>query len=154
MAGRLTKCKLLGRNMTNAPESDVTDYLYQKAQKSPQTIIELYTSSDMHLKLLFIDATERFKIVKKNGMWTYGDTILGATEDAVIMFWKTPSNKRVLDMLKAEVYPEYLQGRPVQDDDVPRSELSMGPITEDEPETEETTVAPKVDTPGKKTTRK
>ena len=122
MAGRLTKCKLLGRNMTNAPESDVTDYLYQRAQKSPKTIIELYTSSDMHLKLLFIDATERFKIIKKSGMWTYGDTILGATEDAVIMFWKTPANKRILDMITADTYPEYLQGRPVQNDDVPTTE--------------------------------
>ena len=105
--GRLTKCKLLGRVMRNAPASDVMDYLYQKAEKSPATIIELYTSSDMALKLLIIDAKDRNKIIKKNGMFMYGDNILGATDDAVIQFCKTPANKAVLDMLKADVYPEY-----------------------------------------------
>lgn len=105
--GRLTKCKLLGRVMRNAPASDVMDYLYQKAEKSPATIIELYTSSDMALKLLVIDAKDRGKVVKINGMWMYGDNILGATDDAVIQYCKTPANKAVLDMLKADVYPEY-----------------------------------------------
>lgn len=107
VSGRLTKCKLLGRVMRNAPDSDVMDYLYQKAEKSPATVIELYTSSDMALKLLIIDAKDRNKIVKKNGMFMYGDNILGATDDAVIQFCKTPANKKVLDMLKADVYPEY-----------------------------------------------
>ena len=37
----------------------------------------------------------------------YGDNILGATDDAVIQYCKTPANKAVLDMLKADVYPEY-----------------------------------------------
>ena len=107
VSGRLTKCKLLGRVMRNAPDSDVMDYLYQKAEKSPATVIELYTSSDMALKLLIIDAKDRNKIIKKNGMFMYGDNILGATDDAVIQFCKTPANKKVLDMLKADVYPEY-----------------------------------------------
>lgn len=107
VSGRLTKCKLLGRVMRNAPDSDVMDYLYQKAEKSPATVIELYTSSDMALKLLIIDAKDRNKIIKKNGMFMYGNNILGATDDAVIQFCKTPANKKVLDMLKADVYPEY-----------------------------------------------
>lgn len=107
-SGRLTKCKLLGRIMKNAPESDVTDYLYQKAEKSPNTIIELYTSSDMALKLLFIDAKDQNKIIKKNGMFVYGDNILGATEDAVIQFCKIPSNKKIVDVLKKDVYSDYL----------------------------------------------
>ena len=109
VSGRLTKCKLLGRVMRNAPDSDVMDYLYQKAEKSPATVIELYTSSDMALKLLIIDAKDRNKIIKKNGMFMYGDNILGATDDAVIQFCKTPANKKVLDMLKADVYPEYVR---------------------------------------------
>ena len=47
--------------------------------------------------------------IKKNGMFMYGDNILGATDDAVIQFCKTPANKKVLDMLKADVYPEYVR---------------------------------------------
>lgn len=105
--GRLTKCKLLGRNMRNAPASDVEDFLYQRAEKSPSEIIELYTSSDMALKLLIIDGKEKHILVKKNGMYMYGENILGATDDAMIQYFKTPANKKVLDLIKAEVYPEY-----------------------------------------------
>lgn len=31
--GRLTKVKLLGKSMRNAPSSDIQDYLYQRADK-------------------------------------------------------------------------------------------------------------------------
>lgn len=105
--GRLTKCKILGKHMSNAPDSDVEDYLYQRAEKNPDEIIELYTSGDMSLKLLLIDAKERGIILKKDGMFVYADTLLGATDDAVIIFFKTPANKRILDQIKFEVYPEY-----------------------------------------------
>lgn len=37
----------------------------------------------------------------------YGDTNLGATDEAVIMFLKTPMNKPIFDALKAHVYPEF-----------------------------------------------
>ena len=40
-------------------------------------------------------------------MYNYADNILGATDDAVHLFFKTPSNKRVLDQIKFETYPEY-----------------------------------------------
>lgn len=43
----------------------------------------------------------------------YGDNILGATDDAVIQYCKTPANKAVLDMLKADVYPEYARNADV-----------------------------------------
>ena len=37
----------------------------------------------------------------------YGDTNLGATEDAVIVFLKTPMNSKIFDALKRHVYPEF-----------------------------------------------
>ena len=67
--GRLTKCKLLGRTFRNAPSADVEDYLYKEAEKSPNKIIDLYTNGDTRLKLLFIDAREKGKIVKKSGLF-------------------------------------------------------------------------------------
>lgn len=54
-AGRITKCKLLGKAMRNAPDTDVQDYLYSRAQKNPQEIIDLYTGSDQALKLLIME---------------------------------------------------------------------------------------------------
>ena len=106
-SGRLTKCKLLGKYMENAPDSDVEDYLYQVAEKNPDMVLELYTSGDIALKLLLIDAKKNGVILKKDGMYNYADNILGATDDALLLFFKVPSNKRILDQIKLETYPEY-----------------------------------------------
>ena len=93
--------------MENAPDSDIEDYLYQVAEKNPDMVIELYTSGDIALKLLLIDAKKNGIILKKDGMYNYADTILGATDDSVLLFFKMPSNKRILDQIKFETYPEY-----------------------------------------------
>lgn len=106
-ASRLTKCKLLGKYMGNAPASDVEEYLYQRAEKNPDEIINLYTGGDMSLKLLLIDAKDKGKIVKTNGMYYFGDITLGLNDDAVILYFKQPDNKKVLDQIKLVTYPEY-----------------------------------------------
>lgn len=105
--GLATKCKILGKYMDNAPDADIAEYLYRRAEKNPDEVLELYKSSDMALKLLLIDAKEKGIILKKDGMYVYADTLLGATDDAVMIFLKTPTNKRVVDQIKIEVYPEY-----------------------------------------------
>lgn len=105
--GILTKCKLLGRNMMNAPLTDAQDYLMQEADKHPQKIIDLYTGQNSGIQLLILDAKEKGILVKTNGWFMYGDTNLGANEDAVLTFLKSPVNKPIFDMLKAHVYPEY-----------------------------------------------
>ena len=93
--------------MENAPDSDVEDYLYQVAEKNPDMVLELYTSGDIALKLLLIDAKKNGVILKKDGMYNYADNVLGATDDAVLLFFKVPANKRILDQIKFETYPEY-----------------------------------------------
>lgn len=67
MNGILTKCRLLGRNMKNAPFTDAQDYLLQEADKHPSRIIDLYTGQDSGLQLLLLDAKEKGILVKKNG---------------------------------------------------------------------------------------
>lgn len=104
--GLLTKCKLLGRQMLHAPVSDVQDYLYQIAEKTPAIIIELYTGTDTALKLMLIDAKEKNIIKRDKGLYLYGDTVLGASDDAVIAWFKTPINKTIFEYIRNEVYPE------------------------------------------------
>jgi len=38
----------------------------------------------------------------------YGDTSLGATDEAMLTFFKSPMNKPTFDALKAHVYPEFV----------------------------------------------
>jgi hypothetical protein len=98
--------RLLGYPMTGLPPSDVEDYLITIAERTPEKILELYTGTDTHLRLLLVDALDRYVIYNRDKLYYYGDNIpLGGTENAVITYFKTPSNKRIVDMIKAEVYP-------------------------------------------------
>lgn len=104
--GLLTKCKLLGKNMINAPASDVTDWLLSKASSNPNLVIDLYTGQDTQLKLLLIEAQNKGVILKKDGVFMYGETMIGMTEDSVILFFKDPKNKVIFDSIKHETYPD------------------------------------------------
>lgn len=107
LSGLLTKCKLLGKVMIDAPESDIQDFVYSYAEKDPKLVISLYTDGDTKLRLLIIDAKERGVIRKNNGLYMYADSVLGATDDAIITFLKVPSNKPIFDLIKAATYPEF-----------------------------------------------
>lgn len=105
--GRLTKCKLLNKNMDNAHPEEVTAFLYDQAERFPEKIINLYTGSDSAIRLLFIDALGRNVIVKRNGVFMYGDLItLGMTDDAVINYLRSANNDKIVASIKKETYPE------------------------------------------------
>lgn len=95
--------------MRYAPATDVEDYLYQVAEKTPSKIIDLYTNGDTALRLLFIEAKEKGIIKHKNGVFTYGESVLGMTDDAVINFFKIASNNSIFEEIKRETFPQFTQ---------------------------------------------
>lgn len=97
-------CKLLGKSMRNAPDTDIQDYLYQKAEKDPNLIIDIYTSADQALKLLLIDGKQKNIIRTQSGILMYSDTALGVTDEAAILFLKDPKNKAIYDSIVYEVF--------------------------------------------------
>lgn len=106
--GLYKKVRLLGKRMDNQLISDVENYLIELAETKPEQIIALYTGGDIHLQLLLLDALDKGIIVHKGKqLYQYGDsTILGASQEACILWMKNPDNKRLLDMIKADTYPE------------------------------------------------
>ena len=106
--GRIIMTKLLGKPMRNAPDADVEDFLFQCAEKDPDKIISLYAGEDLNLRILFADARERKVITVKNRLYVYvsADVILGHTDDAVITWMKDAKNKKVLDLIRKDTYPE------------------------------------------------
>ena len=104
--GRLLMAKLLGKNMSNMPDADVTDYLLEIAKKDPEKIIKLYTGDDLALRLLFIEAREKKVIIVKNSVYIYADVVLGATDEAVLTWMKSAKNKKTLELIRRDVYPE------------------------------------------------
>lgn len=108
----LTFAKVLGRNMENQPAPDVEYFLISVAKKTPEKIIDICSGGDLANRVLFITAKEKGVIRKRNGMYIYGedgDLILGASEDAVLDWMKQPKNKKTLELIRKDAYPE-LQG--------------------------------------------
>jgi hypothetical protein len=106
--GRVLKTKLLGHRMDGMADADVTDYLLQVAEKDPQKIINLYTGGDSAVRLLFIEARDKKVIRYKDKLYMYADILLGATDDAAILYLKDPKNANVLKLIKEETFPELM----------------------------------------------
>ena len=105
--GRLLMARLLGKHMTNVPDADVEDYLLTRAEKNPEEIINLYRGDDITIRLLFIEAKDKHVINLKNKLYIYADNIvLGATDDAAITWMKDSKNKKVLELIKKDTYPD------------------------------------------------
>lgn len=103
---RLLKAKVLGKVLYNAHDSDVEDYLMQEAERNPEKIITLYTGTDMQLRITFMKAKEDKIILFTDKLWVYGDNIMGATDEAAILWMKQKQNKKIVDLINQEVYPE------------------------------------------------
>lgn len=105
--GRVLKARLLGHKMDGMADADVTDYLLQVAERDPEKIIALYTGGDTAVRLLFIEARDKNVILYKNKLYTYADNVvLGASDDAAILFLKDPKNANVYKLIKRDTYPE------------------------------------------------
>lgn len=101
------KVRLLGNAMPGAAISDVEDYLVMLAERQPQMITQLYTGSDTHVRLFLLDAQDAKVIFNKDKLYYYGEGIvLGATESAVLAYFKNPDNKRIVEMIKRDTYPD------------------------------------------------
>lgn len=105
--GRALICRLLGKNMNNAGDNDVIEYLTTIAEANPSRIINAYTGPDTSYRLLFIDAKDKKVIYVKSKLFMYADNIvLGATDDAVVTWMKDPKNRKVLELIKRDTYPD------------------------------------------------
>ena len=106
--GRVLKARLLGHRMEGMADADVTDYLLQIADRNPEKIINLYTGGDTAIRLLFIEARDKNVILYKNKLYQYANAVLGATDEAVILFLKDPKNASIYKLIKQDTYPELM----------------------------------------------
>lgn len=110
--GRLLIAKVLGRDMKNQPNADVEDYLLSIAEKTPEKIINCYTGGDIQLRMLFIEAREKGVVVKKDGLYVYGDdgkVALGTTDSAAIEWMKAQRNTKTLALIRKDTYPDMFE---------------------------------------------
>ena len=54
-----------------------------------------------------MDGKDKHIILYKNKVYSYADVTLGATDEAVIQWMRSPENAKVLELIRKDVYPEY-----------------------------------------------
>lgn len=105
--GRLKVARILGKHMSHASDSDIKDYLLEIASRDPDKIIKLYTGEDLELRILFLEARDQGIIRSVSGIYTYGEGIsLGGTIDVAISWMRDPRNKKLLESIKRDTYPD------------------------------------------------
>lgn len=112
---RIKKCRVLGRNLSNAMPADILDFLIENAEKDPKKIIELYEGEDWKMHLFILDAVDRGVIRKGEGIYRYDDKTLGASIEAVILLFRDVRYKKLVDSIKRETYPNLLPKKEIED---------------------------------------
>ena len=55
--------------------------------------------------MLFIEAKEKNVIVYKDRLFMYADVVLGASDDAALLFLKDPKNANLYKLIKRDTFP-------------------------------------------------
>lgn len=105
---RVKKCRVLGRDLSNATPADVLDYMLSISEKDPQRISNLYEDEGWKMQLFIIDAVDRGVISHKGGLYQYQDKLLGGSIEATINMLQDVRYRTFLNTIKKETYPEYL----------------------------------------------
>lgn len=125
---RIKKCRVLGRNLSNAIPADILDYLLEIAEKTPNKIIDLYEGEGWRMQLFIMDAIDRGVIRKSEGIFKYDDKMLGGSMEATSTFLRDIRYKALLDSIKRETYPELRPKQEIKalEDSITEDILSMG----------------------------
>lgn len=148
-SGRIKKCKVLGRNLSNAIPADILDYLFEIGEKNPKKIIDLYEGEDWKMQLFIMDAIDRGVIRNSEGLYKYNDKVLGGSMEAAVILLRDIRFKAILKSIQRETYPELLPKSEVQSI-MDETNRDINFLSGEEDTDTETSVEPVKKTPSKK----
>jgi len=120
------RARLLSVNMDGDSPKMIKNFLLDQAHLNPKKIIEIYSSKNTGLRLMFIKAVDKGVIRLDSGMYRYGMSILGTTEDTAIAWMANSENKSIVDEIHRETEPEYF-AKP--ENEIKDSEKAKTPTT-------------------------
>lgn len=87
-------CRYLGFHTAGLPPKDILDYLADIAQKKPEKIIKANEDPQFKQKIFLFSLIDA-NIVKKdkNGIYRYGDIVLGLNVDAALVWLNDKANR-------------------------------------------------------------
>lgn len=102
--GLYTKARVLGLMVKGLSHSEVEQILIKRAVVRPKEIIDLYESKEIYYRILFVDGVDKSVFKKRDGLFYYGDVLLGSNEETVVSFMKKPESSTLLKTIREEIY--------------------------------------------------
>lgn len=98
------RAMMLGVDMSEEVISEVKDYLLNLVKTSPDKIEQVYESKTFSLELLLMHALKKNVIKKKNGVYLFGEVLLGVDKRAVVAFFANSKNAATTKAIEAMTY--------------------------------------------------
>jgi hypothetical protein len=117
------RASILGIDMSHQVISDVKEYLLGMVMTEPSRIKAVYESKTFSLELLLMHAKRDNVIVRRNGVFTFGEILLGVDEKAVITFFANPKNHITTRAIEAVTYGVKKKANPLENEAVLGADL-------------------------------
>jgi len=98
------RASILGVDMNGSVVSDVKDFLLGVARTEPVKIEKVYESKTFSLELLLMHSLKKSVITKRNGVYVFGEILLGVDKNAVIAFFANPKNVSTTKAIESMTY--------------------------------------------------
>ena len=112
------RASILGVDMSEQAVSDVKEYLLDLVNSDPAKVASVYESKTFSLELLLMHAIKKSVITKRNGVYTFGEILLGVNDAAVVAFFSNPKNHITTKAIEAVTYGNKKEENPLANESV------------------------------------
>jgi len=116
------RVSILGLDMEAEALSDVKEYLLNLAESEPDKIEKVYESKTFTLELLLLHAIKKNVVVKKNGVYVFGEILIGVDKKSVVAFFANPKNSGTTRAIEAVTYGKDVISNPLSSESVSDTE--------------------------------
>jgi len=104
------RVSILGIDMSGEVISEVKDFMLGMVETEPAKIEKVYESKTFSLELLLMHALKKGVINKRNGVYVFGEVLLGVDDRAVIAFFANVKNSQTTKAVEAVTYGKITLG--------------------------------------------
>lgn len=128
------RASILGNDMSDMVISDVKEFLLDMVKTEPARIQQVYESKTFSLELLMMHALKKNVIAKRNGVYTFGEILLGVEESAVITYFANPKNHITTRAIESITYGREMVKNPLENEVVqgPEYDMDLNNVIHDE----------------------
>jgi len=107
------RVSILGMDMSSEAVSDVKEYLLNLVNTEPTKIERVYESKTFTLELLLLHAIKKGIVAKKNGVYVFGEILIGVDKNSVVSFFANPKNAGTTRAIESVTYGKHVEANPL-----------------------------------------